>query len=141
MDNIIFTCTLYIINRVFWPRAGPSLQTQEPSLQFCWRQVFHCKVRNQGCNFTRDLLSAVASRCFPHPTLSLASEKIPGALMWRWGEWIWLIGPSGLHQKLTARVKYQFYQGFWPDQWSGNPNHPSPPTIINLKITLISLFT
>ena len=28
----------------------------------------------QGCSFTRDLIGAVASRCFPHPTLSLVSE-------------------------------------------------------------------
>ena len=26
------------------------------------------------------------------------SEKIPGAPTWRWGEWIWLTGPSGLHR-------------------------------------------
>ena len=26
------------------------------------------------------------------------SEKISGAPTWRWGEWIWLTGPSGLHQ-------------------------------------------
>ena len=28
------------------------------------------------------------------------SEKIPGAPTWRWGEWIWLTGPSELHQNL-----------------------------------------
>ena len=67
------------------------------------RQVFHCKLRNQGCNFTRDnrcgnvsLLSA------PHSLFSIwtylkRSEKILGAPAWRWGEWIWLTGPSGLH--------------------------------------------
>ena len=27
-------------------------------------------------------------------------------------------------------VKYQFHQGFWPDQRSGNPNHPSPIFVI-----------
>ena len=36
---------------------------------------FHRKLRNQGCGFTRDLIGAVASRWFPHPTLSLASEQ------------------------------------------------------------------
>ena len=49
-------------------------------------QVLHCKCRNlsyssakdrsstanQGCSFTRDWIGAVASRCFLHPTLSLA---------------------------------------------------------------------
>ena len=38
----------------FCRRAGPSLQAQEPRLQFCRRQVFHRKLRNQGCSFTRD---------------------------------------------------------------------------------------
>ena len=60
------------IIRVFCPRAGSSLQAQEPRLQFCLRQVFHRKLKNEGCSFTRD----EASRCFPHPTLSLASEQI-----------------------------------------------------------------
>ena len=55
--------------------AGPSLQAQEPRLQFCRRQVFHHKLRNEGCSFTRDWIGAVASRCFPHLTLSLASEQ------------------------------------------------------------------
>ena len=45
-----------------------------------------------------------SSHCFSHPTLFIIgtdlkrSEKIPGAPTWRWGEWIWLTGPSGLHQ-------------------------------------------
>ena len=57
-------------------------------------QVFHCKLRHQGCSSAQkqvfhrkhsnqdcNLLgmyccaAAVASRCFPHPTLSLASEQ------------------------------------------------------------------
>ena len=59
----------------FRPKEGPSLQAEKPRLQFCQRQVFHRKLRNQGCSFTRDLIGAVASRCFPHPTLSLASEQ------------------------------------------------------------------
>ena len=64
-----------IIIRVFCPRAGPSLQAQEPRLQFCWKRVFHHKLRNHGWSFTRDWIGAVASRCLPHPTLSLASEQ------------------------------------------------------------------
>ena len=66
---------IIIIIRVFCPKAGPSLQAEKPRLQFCRRQVFHHKLGNQGCSFTRYLISAVASRCFPHPTLSLASEQ------------------------------------------------------------------
>ena len=75
---ILFGCNLYIyiyISSVFFSKAGPSLQAEKPRLQFCRRQVFHRKLKNQGCRFTRDLIGAVASRCFPHPTLSLASEQ------------------------------------------------------------------
>ena len=32
------------------------------------------------------------------------SEKIPGAPVWRWGEWIWLTGPSGLHRNSPQRL-------------------------------------
>ena len=66
---------IIIIIRVFCSKTGPSLQAEKPRLQFCPRQVFHRKLRNQGCSFTRDFLGAKASRCFPHPTLSLASEQ------------------------------------------------------------------
>ena len=90
---------------VFCPKAGHSLQGEKPRLQFCRRQVFHRKLRNQGCSFTRDLIDAVASRCFPQSTLLFSiwtvlkrSGKIPGAPTRRWGEWIWLTGPSGVHR-------------------------------------------
>ena len=91
------------IIRVFCPRTGPSLQAQEPRLQFCRRQVFHRKLRNQGCSSTRDWIGPgpVAFHCFPHPTLSLTSEHIwkdPRGTTWRWREWIWLTGPSELHR-------------------------------------------
>ena len=64
----------------------------------------------------------------PHSLFSIwtdlkRSEKIPGAPKWIWGEWIWLTGPSDF----TTGVKSQFHHGFWPDQRSGNPTHPSPP--------------
>ena len=44
------------------------------------RQVLHCKRRNLRCSsaegsFTRDWICAVAYRCFPYHTLSLASEQ------------------------------------------------------------------
>ena len=60
---------------MFCPKAGPSLQGEKPRLQFCPKQVFHHKLRNQGCSFTWYLIGAVASRRFPHPILSLASEQ------------------------------------------------------------------
>ena len=69
------TFKMQIIITVFCPKAGPSLQTQEPRLQFCRKQAFHCKLRNQGCSFTRGWIGAIASRYFPHPTLALASEQ------------------------------------------------------------------
>ena len=93
-----------IIIRVFCPRVVPSQQAQDPRLQFCRRQVFHLKLRYRSCSFTRDWIGAVAFRCFPYPTLFRIwrdlkrSEKIPGATVWRWGEWIRLTGPSIFHR-------------------------------------------
>ena len=88
---------------MFCPKAGPSLQAEKPRLQFCRRQIFHRKLRKRGCSFTRDLIGAVASRCFPHPTVSLASQQTlkdlkRGAPTWRSGECIWLTEHSGLHR-------------------------------------------
>ena len=48
------THTHIIYHLVFCPSAGPLLQAEEPRLQFCRRQVFHRKLRNQGCSFTWD---------------------------------------------------------------------------------------
>ena len=59
--------SIITIIRVFCPKAGPLLQAQKPKLQFYRRLFFHRKLRNQGWSFTRDLIGAVASRCFPHP--------------------------------------------------------------------------
>ena len=89
---------------MFCSRAEHSGQAQEPRLQFCRRQVFHRKHKlrlqfyqglNRYCSFP--LLFA------PHSPFSIRidlkrSEKILGATTWRWGELIWLIGPSGLHR-------------------------------------------
>ena len=58
------------------------------------------------------------------------SEKIPGVPTRRWGEWIWLTVPSGLYRNSPQGLN-QFHQSFWPDQRSGNPNHPSPPMKYN----------
>ena len=98
--NIITT----IIIRVFCTKADPSLQTQEPRLQFCRRQVFH---RNSG---TKVQFYQGLNRCgsfplssAPHSLFSIwtdlkRSKKIPGEPTWRGGEWIWLTGPSGFHR-------------------------------------------
>ena len=71
----------------------------------------------------------------PHSIFSIwadlkRSEKIPGAPAWRWGEWIWLTGPSGLHRNSPQELNISFIMFFFlPDQGSGNPNHPSPPVL------------
>ena len=134
----------YIIMRVLCSRPCSSLQVQELRLQFCLRQVFHRKLRNQAWNFTRDSIGAVASRYSPHSTLSLASRQI-----WK--------DPRGTNvevrsvdlsnrairtsPKFTTGVKYQLHQGFWPDQRSENPNHFSPPYIFTNLTTKLPTFT
>ena len=66
------TSYVHHYHRVFCPRAGTSLQAQEPRLQFCRRQVFHRKLRNPGCRFpTRDWRDVVASRCFEQSYMHL----------------------------------------------------------------------
>ena len=103
------------VQLVYCPKAGPSLQAEKPRLQFCQRQVFHHKLRDQGCSFTRDLIGAEASHCFPHPTLSLASEqtlKDPGDTneeakrvdLVNWALWT--------SPEFATGVKHQFHQGF-----------------------------
>ena len=66
---------IIIIIREFFPRAGSSLRAQKPKLQFCRKQVFHRKLRKQGCSFIWEWIGAVATRYPPHPTLSVASEQ------------------------------------------------------------------
>ena len=56
---------IIIIIREFCPRTGPSLKVQEPRLQFCRRQVFHRKLKIQGCKFNEEL-----NRCGSFPLLS-----------------------------------------------------------------------
>ena len=75
----------------------------------------------------------------PHSLLSTwtdfkRSEKIPGAPAWRWGEWIWLTGPSGFYGNSPQGLNISSIRVFWPDQRSRNPNHPSPPKNKILKI-------
>ena len=49
----------------------------------------------------------------PHSFFSIwtnlkRSEKIPGAPMRRWGEWIWLTGPSRLHRNSPQGLNISF---------------------------------
>ena len=43
------------------------------------------------------------------------SEKIPGAPTRRWGEWIRLTGPSGLHRNSPQGLNISFVRVFWPN--------------------------
>ena len=95
---------IYHHHHVFCPRAGPSLQTQAPRLQFCPQAGLPLQTQEPRLQFYQGRIGAVASPCFPHPTLSLASEQTLKDLKRSQGhqrrgdEWIWLTGPSGLHR-------------------------------------------
>ena len=129
------------LSSVFCPRAGPSLQTQAPRLQFCPKAGLPLQTREPRLQFHKGSTGAVASRCFPHPTLSLASEQTLKDLKRSQGtneemrkvdlaNWALRTSP-----KCTTGVKYRFRQGFFlPDQRSGNPNHPSSPLPSSLPI-------
>ena len=82
-------------------------------------------------------MGAIALCCFPHPTLSLASEQTLKDLKRSQGHHVemrkvdltnWVLGTS---PKFTTRVKYQLHQGFGPDQKYGNPKHTLPSILIN----------
>ena len=98
-------------------------------------QVFHWKLRNQGCScaqrqvFPANSRNKVAvllgmNRCGSFPLLSAShslfsiwtdlkrSEKIPGALAWRWGEWIWVSGPSGVYRNSPQGLNISSFRGF-----------------------------
>ena len=57
-------------------------------------------------------------------------ENIPGAPARRWGERIWLTGPSGLHPNSPQELNISSIRVFLPDQRSGNPNLPSFPYLL-----------
>ena len=70
----------------------------------------------------------------PHSLFSIwtdfkSSEKIPEASTWKWGEWIWLSRPSGLHQNSPQELNISSIRGF--DQIR-DPKSQSPfaPTLI-----------
>ena len=98
------------------------------------------KGRSSAANSeTRFAVLLVMNRCGSLPLLSAyhslfsiwtdfkRSEKVPSALTWRWGEWIWLTEPSGLHRN-SPKGLISAPSGFCPDQRSGNPNYPSLPS-------------
>ena len=87
------------------PRAGPSLQAQELRMQVCPKAGLPPQTQEPRLQFYQGL-----NRCASFPLLSALhflfsiwtdikrSVKIAVAPTWRWGEWIWLTGPSKLHR-------------------------------------------
>ena len=104
------------------------------------RQVLNSTLGKQDCSFTRWWTGAAASRCFPHPTLPLASEQTLKDLKRSQGHqrggqesgFGWLGPPdvTEMHHRGLISVPSRF----WPDQRSWNPNHASHPltNIINI---------
>ena len=109
----------YIIS-VFCPRAGLPLQTQEPRLQF-----YHGL---NGCS-SFPLLSTLHS-LFSTWTDLKRSEKSPWAPTWRWGEWIWLTGPSRLHWNSPQRLNISSIRVFDPIRGLEIPITLHPDTYI-----------
>ena len=98
---LVMACSII---RVFCPRAGLSLQTQAPRLQFCPKAGLPSHTQEPTLQFyylnmcgSFPLLSAPQTH-FSICTDLKRSENIPGAPAWRWAQWIWLSGLSGLHQ-------------------------------------------
>ena len=127
-------CPIVIIFRVFCSRAGLSLQTQTPRLQSCPKAGLPPQTSG-----TKVVVLLGMNRCgsFPflsYPTLSLASEQTLKDLKRSQrhhdevrrvdlANWALRTSPP----KFTTGVEDQSHLGFWPEQRSGNPNHPSPP--------------
>ena len=112
-------------------------------------QAFHCKCRNKGCSSvqrkvfhcklrTKFAVLLGINKCGSFPLISTrhslfsiwtdleSSEKIPGAPSWRWGEWIWLTGPSGLHRNSQQELNISS-SGFFGQIRHSEIIHPSPP--------------
>ena len=109
-------------------------------------QVLHYKCRNLRCRSAEGRSSTANSgtKAAVLPGMnrcgSLLLLSAPHSLFSMWTD---LKRPQGHHMqvrrvdlanwalwtssKFATGVKYWFHQGFWPDERSRNPNHPSPP--------------
>ena len=98
--------------------AGPSLRTQEPRRQLCSTAGLPPETQETRQQIYKVRLGEVASRYFPHRTLTLGSEQTLKDLkrsqgQQRGGEerglanWALRTSP-----KFTTGVKYQSYQDF-----------------------------
>ena len=129
---IIIIIIIIIIIRVFFPRKGPWLQTQEPRSKFCSKAGLPLQTREPRLKFYQGL-----NRCGSFPLLST-----PHSLLSIWTD------PRGTNMevrrvdltkwtlrtspKFTTGIKYQFIQDFWAHQRSGNPNHLRPYILYSL---------
>ena len=118
----------------FCPKTGLPLQTQEPRLLFCLKEGLPLQTQEPRLQSAEDrsstakwvtkasvllgMIGAAASRCFQTPNIFSIwadlkrSEKIPGAPSWRWGEWIWLTGPSGRHRNSPFELYISSFRVF-----------------------------
>ena len=85
------------------PKAGLPPQTQEPRLQFYQRL---------------DKFDSFPLLFVPHSLFSIWTElkrfeMIPEAPTWRWGECIWLTGPSGLHWNSPQGLNHIIIRKTW----------------------------
>ena len=98
--------------RSFIANAGTKIAVLSKGRSFIANAGTKIAVLSKGRSFTANSGTKVAVllgiiRCSSFPLLSAPHslwtnlkrcEKIPGAPTRRWGEWIWLTGPSGLHR-------------------------------------------
>ena len=112
-------------------------------------QTLHSKRMNRGCRSAEGRFSTATqeprlqfyqelNRCGSFPLLSAPhslfniwtdfkrSENIPGVPTWRWGEWIWLSGPSGLHRNSPQRLNISSIWDFDQIRDSEIPNTLRP---------------
>ena len=119
-------------------------------------QVFHIKRRAKAAALlkgrsstansgTKAAVSPGMNRCGSFPLFSAPyslfriwkdlkrSEMIPGAPKWRWGEWIWLTGPSGLHRIWTQGLNTSSIKVLISSE-VGKSLSPLTPTVWNTYI-------
>ena len=103
---------MFLVQRPIWDIIHQCVLPKGRSFTANWdtKVAILLKGRSSTTNsWTKVAVLLGMNRCSSFPLLSAPhslfsiwtdlrwSEKIPGAPSWRWGEWIWLTGPSGLH--------------------------------------------
>ena len=102
---------IIIVIRVLCPRAGLSLQNAgiKVAVLLKGRSYAASSVTKVAILLGINWYGSFQFLSAPHSLFSIwkdlkGYEKIPGALAWRWGEWIWLTRPSGLHRNSPQRL-------------------------------------